>query len=126
MLKQGTSSIMLTGIAVGVALIQAFDILIHAATDQLEPIRVTSNILILLWLVLLASGRFNTRGVITALGAIGVYLTLNVVFLAVNGVTNPEQGGELRVMLFVLVFLTVTLGAVLASLQQRNQGGAGA
>jgi succinate-acetate transporter protein len=126
MLKQGTGSITLTGIAVGVALIQVFDILIHAATDQLEPIRVTSNIIILVWLALLASGRLNTRVVIAALGFIGVYCTLNGVFLAVNGVTNPKQGGELRVMLFILVFLTVILGAMLASLWQRNQGGAGA
>jgi hypothetical protein len=32
-----------------------------------------------------------------------MYLLLNLVFLALEGVTNPEQGGALRVTLFVFV-----------------------
>jgi hypothetical protein len=33
---------------IGIALIQLFDILIHAATDQLEVLRVSSNVIMLL------------------------------------------------------------------------------
>jgi len=99
---------------IGIALIQLFDILIHAATDQLEVLRVSSNIIILLWLALVVLGRFKPKFLLTAFGSTGLYLILNVVFLAREGLTNPEQGGELRVLLFGLVFLTTTLSAFVA------------
>ena len=38
---------------IGIALIQLFDIFIHAATNQLEIIRVISNLVILLWLAVI-------------------------------------------------------------------------
>lgn len=50
---------------------------------------------------------------------IAAYLLLNLVFLALNGLTNPEQGGTLRVTLFMLVFITVMLSAWFTHLQQR-------
>jgi hypothetical protein len=108
------------GIIVLVVVLQLFDVVIHAATDQLETIRVASNVIILVWLVAVASGRIKARSVQAAAGSIGAYLGLNVVFLALEGVTNPNQGGELRVMLFLLVFLTVVLSTLLAILHHRN------
>ena len=101
-------------LVIGIALIQLFDILIHAATNQLEIIRVTSNVIILLWLAVVASGRVNARFLLTAIGAIGLYFILNVSFLAREGLTNVQQGGEPRIMLFLLMFLTLSLSTLLA------------
>ena len=101
-------------LGIGIAVIQLFDILIHAATNQLEPLRVSSNIVILLWLAVVASGRVNARFLRTAIGAIGLYFILNVSFLAREGLTNSQQGGEPRIMLFLLIFLTLSLSTFLA------------
>ena len=38
-------------LGIGIALIQFFDVMLHAAIDQLEFLRVTSNLVILSWLV---------------------------------------------------------------------------
>jgi CDP-diglyceride synthetase len=101
------------------ALLQIFDIIIHAATNQLEPLRVTSNLVILIWLAAVAFRKIEISFRTTSLGAIGLYLLLNIAFLMREGFTNPEQGGELRIMLFVLVFLT-TLFSTIFTFRQKN------
>jgi hypothetical protein len=108
------------GIIVLLVGLQLFDVVIHAATDQLETLRVASNVIILAWLIVVISGRINARAVQAAAGAIGAYLGLNVLFLALEGVTNPNQGGELRVTLFLLVFLTVVLSTLFAIMHSRS------
>jgi hypothetical protein len=45
----------LTGLAI--AFVQLLDIVLHAATNQLEPLRVSSNLVILLWLAIIAAGQ---------------------------------------------------------------------
>ncbi|MBI5354214.1 MAG: hypothetical protein HZB50_16340 [Chloroflexi bacterium] len=100
-------------LGIGIAVIQLLDIIIHAATDQLEMIRVSSNVIIFLWLAAMASGRFNTKFPAIAVSSIGSYLILNIIFLIREGVTNVEQGGELRVVLLLLMFLTTTLSTLL-------------
>ena len=119
--KQGNSTMILRLLGIGIALIQLFDIIIHAATNQIEPLRVSSNIIILLWLAVVASDRFNAKFMQVAVGSIGSYLVLNLIFLILEGVTNPNQGGELRVMLFLLLFLTVGLSSRLTTLYSRRQ-----
>ena len=106
-------------LGVGIALIQLFDIFIHAVTDQLEMLRVTSNIIILLWLAIAAAGKFNGKFLQIAMGSVSAYLILNITFLALEGVRNMEQGGELRVTLFLLVFLTTALSALLIYIKGR-------
>jgi hypothetical protein len=96
-------------LVISIALIQIFDIIIHAATNQIEIIRVTSNLIILLWLGISASGKFNQK---LSLVSVAFYLILNIIFLAQNGLTNPQQDNELRIMLFVLVFSTVLFSRV--------------
>jgi hypothetical protein len=120
MSAQFRKTVMFRVLAIGIALVQIFDIIIHVATNQLEAVRVTSNVIILLWLLLMTSGKLNTKFLQTAIAAIGAYLLLNVIFLAVEGVTNVEQGGGLRVVLFLLVFLTVTLSFLLVYLRQSS------
>ena len=100
-------------LTIAIALVQIFDIFIHAATDQLEFLRVTSNILILGWLGLAATGKLNKKFLGVSVSSVGLYLLLNFLFLLQEGFTNPEQGGAPRTMLFLLVLLTVGLSALL-------------
>lgn len=46
-------------IGIVIAILQVFDILIHAAADQLEFLRVTANIIILVWLAIVFLGRLG-------------------------------------------------------------------
>src|SRR5215204_4658291 len=113
MSKSTNTASTLKALGIGIAVIQLLDIITHAATNQLEILRVSSNVIILLWLSIVASGRFNAKFLLTAISSIGLYLILNLIFLAREGVINVEQGGGLRVALFLLVFLTITLSTAL-------------
>jgi NADH:ubiquinone oxidoreductase subunit 2 (subunit N) len=115
--KHTTTILKILGI--GIALLQLFDFFIHAVTDQLEILRVTSNIIVLLWLAM-AAGKFNGKFSQIAMGSVGTYLILNIMFLALEGVRNMEQGGELRVTLFLLIVLTTALSALLIYIQGRQ------
>jgi hypothetical protein len=106
------SSALSKGLSIAIILIQFFDIAIHAATDQLEPLRVLSNLIILAWVFMLMAGKLNEKIKTIALVSIGAYLGLNLIFLALEGVTNPNTGA-LRSMLFLLVILTTALSTVL-------------
>ena len=108
-------------IGIVIAILQVFDILIHAAADQLEFLRVTANIIILIWLAIVFFGRLGQVSKAASAGAIGLYLLLNLIFLFQAGFTNPDQGGAPRTMLFILVFLTI----VLSTLFTTNHQGSG-
>ena len=99
-------------LGVVIILIQLIDIVIHVSTDQAEPIRIASNIVIIVWTIAALAGWLKARFRNISIAAIGTYLVLNIIFLAQNGLTNPEQGGALRTTLFLLVFLTVALSAL--------------
>lgn len=100
-------------LTIAIALIQIFDITIHAATNQLEFLRVTSNIVILVWLGSMAAGKLKDNILGVSISLVGLYLILNFLFLLQEGFTNPEQGGAPRTILFLLVMLTVGLSALL-------------
>jgi len=99
-------------IGILIIIVQLADILIHATTNQLEPIRVASNIVILLWLAVVASGGFKSRSLWMSTISIVAYFILNIIFLALEGVTNAAQGGELRIALFLLMFITLVLSGL--------------
>jgi hypothetical protein len=103
----------------GIAVIQLADIIIHAATNQLEIIRVSSNLIILLWLAVVILNRYKMKFLQISIGSIGLYVILNYIFLAREGLTNPEQGGSLRITLFLLIFLTVTLSALMSYMHNK-------
>ncbi len=108
-------------LALAIATLQAVDFVLHAATNQLEPIRVTANLIVLLWLALIAAGRLTALRRPAAVTAIGAYVILNGLFLAQAGLTNPAQGGALRVTLLVLVVLTTGLALWLAAWPARER-----
>ena len=96
--------------------LQALDILLHAATDQLEPLRVASNLILGLAAIMAAgSGHFARPLILVASGA---YLALNILFLFHNGLVNPNTGG-LRFPLFAFVIGSLAL----AAWQWRRVGG---
>lgn len=101
-------------LAAVVALVQVFDIVIHLANGFFEPIRLTSNVFIFVWLGIVLSGRLNHISWRVMSGFVGVYVLLNVVFVATEGFINPETG-EFRTVLFVLVGVTVVLSVWLAN-----------
>jgi hypothetical protein len=107
-------------VGIGIVIVQLIDILLHAATHQLELLRVSSNLVILLWLAITASGRLNTQFRLSALVSIAAYLVLNLVFMGLFGVTNPEQGGAFRVSLFVLIIITVVLSGLFTLLRDKS------
>lgn len=88
------------------ALVQVLDIVLHAATGQLEPVRVAANLIVL---ALLAASTVGKPGKAWTLAAGAAYLGLNLLFLVQHGITNAAQGGQLRVTLVVLVLATVWL-----------------
>jgi hypothetical protein len=96
-------------LAVVIALVQVFDIVVHVATNQIEPIRIVSNMFIFVWLGIVGSGRLTHIAWRVVGGFVGVYLLLNGVFLSNQGLTNPDNNGEFRTVLFVLVGVTVVL-----------------
>ena len=96
-------------IAFSLAAIQIVDIVVHAATGQLEPLRVTSNVIILLWLAMLMTGRLGISAETVGAIAVAAYILLNVLFVAFEGVVNSAQGGAPRIVLVVLLLLTAGL-----------------
>ena len=96
-----------------IALVQIFDIIIHVAVNQVEPLRVSSNLVILLWVIALVVGQLKRSNWYISIAAIGIYLVLNLSFIGLKGITNPANGGALRLPLFILVGLTVIFWALL-------------
>jgi hypothetical protein len=117
-MKKTGLALTLTGLAL--ALLQLIDIVLHAATAQLEALRVSANLLILLWLALTASGRLKSRFPQTAAAATGAYLLLNLVFLAGAGLTNPALGGAVRAALLLLVSLTLVFSGLFTILHGKK------
>lgn len=117
-MAKNTDTILKT-LGIGIVVIQLTDIIIHAATNQLEIIRVSSNLIILLWLMVFMLNWYKTKFLQISISSIGLYVILNFIFLAREGLTNPEQGGSLRITLFLLMFLTVTLSALMTYLHNK-------
>ena len=91
--------------------IQIVDIMIHVSINEVEPIRILSNLIIIGWVVTFWFARdwIQARKRPVSFSAIGLYLLLSLIFLAQNGLTNPNQDGNLRTGLLVFVISTCML-----------------
>ncbi len=98
-----TSALVIVAVLVAV---QLFDVAIHVGTGQAEPVRILSNVIIGLWALWSVLGTATAK---SGLIAIIAYLGLNAIFVAMHGFTNPDQGGAVRMMLFVLVGVSALL-----------------
>lgn len=102
-----------------IVLVQVADVLLHAASNQLEPLRITANVLLCMGLAALFSARGRALFAQVELFCVGAYLTLNAVFLATAGVVNPLNG-NVRLPLFVFVGVSALLSVWLWRLQAKN------
>lgn len=119
MAQQRNSTRMLWSLGIAIAVVQIFDIVIHVATDQAEILRIIANLVVLFWVMGVVWRRFRVGFLPLSVAAVGVYLLLNLTFLALEGVTNPAQGDAPRTLLFLLVLLTVGLSAGLVVVGRR-------
>lgn len=87
-------------------LLQGLDIALHAATGQVEPMRVTSNGVIALGAIASIVASNVSKSILLVAGL--AYLLLNAVFLLQHGVINP-QTEALRVPLFGFMVLSLVL-----------------
>lgn len=100
--------------------LQALDFLLHAATDQIEPLRVASNAIIGIGAVVALRAGDHAKTLILAVCA--AYLALNCLFLFQYGLINPNTGG-LRGPLFGFVIGSLMLAAwLIRSLASTKSG----
>ena len=102
---------------VGVLFIQAVDVFIHVASGQIETLRISASVMLVIgaWMILASPG--GARGVGIANGF--AFALLNGVFLSVSGLSNPETG-SLRMPLFVLVTASLVMFAYHVRLAQSS------
>jgi hypothetical protein len=93
--------------------LQLFDAAIHVATAQAEPIRILSNLVMVTW-VALSWKKSKSWGWLALLA----YLGLNSWFLLQEGLTNPNQNNEPRILLLLLVAASSVLSVI--KLRQRK------
>ena len=90
-------------LTVVVLLLNVGDIVLHVAIDQVEPLRVTGNIIVIVAAIaLLAVGA--VRRPITPIAAAVVNLALNLVFIATSGI-----GGLGAALIALTTALLVTI-----------------
>ena len=87
--------------------IQFLDITTHAISNQLEVIRVSSSLLLLIWILILILGKARIKSSLSWI-FIGIYIITNIVFLLLNGVSNPQSNG-IRFPLFIFVGATTLM-----------------
>jgi len=90
--------------------LQVLDIAVHIATDQFEPLRIASNLVISLAAIAAVFLSRHSSRLLLVSG--GFYLALHLLFLVQFGLTNPATG-TMRVPLFVLVAGSLALTALL-------------
>lgn len=93
--------------------IQLFDILIHIAVDRLEPLRIVSNVVILVWVILLLMSNVKVNRTVSYV-AISSYGLLNSFFMISDRVLTYFTGQELGVI-FALIISTLMVSLVALS-----------
>jgi hypothetical protein len=106
-----TNIIQKYGISILIISVQILDIIVHFLTNQLEMIRVQSNIVIMMWTIFLfIQTRAFSKSMITTI-SISIYLILNLLFIFQYGLVN-SLSGNLRIALIMFVLLTVSLAFI--------------
>jgi hypothetical protein len=102
----------ITRFSIAMISIQILDIIVHIATNQIEPLRIASNIIIIiaavLWIIAVVHVVKFWAGFASGL----VYLVLNGIFLAEFGLINPSSG-SIRVPLFLFVLSTIIVNSLI-------------
>ena len=85
-----------------IILIQVADTTVHVLANQIEPLRITANIIIIIWLLL--PSKNLTKSI--SLGSISLFAILNIYFLSQFGITND---GSPRIFFWGAVISTLAL-----------------
>ena len=85
-----------------IILIQAADITVHVLANQVEPLRITANVIIIIWLLLPLKNLTKPL----SLGSLGLFAILNIYFLIQFGITND---GSPRIFFWGAVISTLAL-----------------
>lgn len=103
-MKKGRSPLVPLGLLIAV---QMLDVALHVATEQFEPIRIASNLILAVGAVagaMMAGPASRTLVPVTAIA----YLAMNLWFLSRHGLVNPATEA-LRLALFALVLASLAL-----------------
>lgn len=106
----GNKKVSISKLKLSILGIQLFDILIHIAVDRVEPLRIVSNVVILVWVILLLMSNVKVNRMVSYV-AISSYGLLNSCFIISNRVLTYFTGQELGVM-FALIISTLMLSLV--------------
>ena len=85
-----------------IILIQVADTTVHVLANQIEPLRITANVIIIIWLLL--PSKNLTKSI--SLGSISLFAILNIYFLSQFGITNE---GSPRIFFWGAVISTLAL-----------------
>ena len=85
-----------------IILIQVADTTVHVLANQVEPLRITANIIIIIWLLLPSKNLTKSL----SLGSVGLFAILNIYFLSQFGITND---GSPRIFFWGAVISTLAL-----------------
>lgn len=118
--KNKNSKVWILGLII--VLVQVFDILVHVLTNQVEPIRIVSNIIIIAWVL---SNIFSVIPLNRAagFGVLFLYLVLNTIFLFLEGVLNAY--GDYRILFFIFILTTLILSLQFSAAYHRQPSGEG-
>lgn len=100
-------------VAIAIVLLQLVDVAIHMATSQFEIVRVIASAFLGGWAFAVLFLDFKETGYTLGRRALVIYLVLNLFFVFENGITNPQLGGQLRILLIGLVLASAYLASML-------------
>ncbi len=88
--------------------LQIIDITVHVLSDQIEPLRILANALVIIWFIQIYKYKSKNLGYLVTT----IYLGLNTLFLVLNGLSN---NGEPRIFFWISISLTVLISVLITN-----------
>ena len=88
--------------------LQIIDVTVHVLSDQLEPLRILANALVIIWFIQIYKYKSKNLGYLVTT----IYLGLNTLFLVLNGLSN---NGEPRIFFWISISLTVLISILITN-----------
>jgi hypothetical protein len=87
---------------------QIIDITVHVLSNQIEPLRILANALIIIWFIQIY--KYKSKNI--SYLVITIYLGLNTLFLILNGLSNS---GEPRIFFWISISLTALISTLITN-----------
>ena len=88
--------------------LQIIDITVHVLSDQIEPLRILANALVIIWFIQIYKYKSKNLSYLVTT----TYLGLNTLFLVLNGLSN---NGEPRIFFWISISLTVLISILITN-----------